>query len=152
MKARQWIGMGTLAFVANLFFVTPATTKTEDSIRVKVTVLIASDQGTDMNLVNDEVRDQLIRLFSYSSYEEVAVQAVELPRSQRVKVDLPSGYELLLTYQGVEAPKINVQALIRKEAKQYVSTVLAMPEAGAVFLGGPPVENGVLIIVLETGF
>ena len=124
----------------------------EERVRTKVTVLVASNEGNDFDLVNDEYRDRLINLFSYHSYHEASVQAVELEKARRVKVDLPEGYELVLTYQGIENSRILVQALIRKNSQQYVLTVLSMPEQGVVFLGGPPVGRGVLVIVLETGF
>ena len=38
----------------------------------------------------------------------------------------------------------------RNKVNQYLDTVLAILKPGVVFLGGPPVQKGVLIIVLET--
>ena len=121
----------------------------ESPLKVKMTILLASNEGNDINLVNDAYKDQLINLFSYRSYEEVDVKAVELAKSERVKVGLPEGYELLLTYQGNEGDRSLVQALIRKEATQFVFTVLSMAQEGVAVLGGPPAGKGVLVIVLE---
>ncbi|MBN1687520.1 MAG: hypothetical protein JW893_00310 [Candidatus Omnitrophica bacterium] len=124
-----------------------------ERVRVKVQVLTASNEGTDFNLVNDAYRDQLIELFSYSHYEQEEPVLVSLQRAERSKIDLPDGYELILTLQAVESNRVLVQALIRREGRQYVDTVLSILNPGVVFLGGPPVgANGALIIVLETGF
>ena len=120
--------------------------------RMRVTILIASNQGSDYDLVNDAYRDQLIKLFSYSSYHETGSFFRNLKKAEREKVDLPEGYELVLTLQGKEKDRVFVQALIRKQGTQYVDTVLSILKPGVVFLGGPQVAVGSLIIILEAGF
>lgn len=127
----------------------PHAAQADELTQLKATVLVASNEGSDFNLVNDEFRDQLIELFSYTAYDQVDVMALDLPRSERVIVPLPEGYELILTLQEVEKERIMVQTLIRKGSKQYVYTVLSILKPGVVFVGGPPVKNGALIIVLE---
>ena len=120
--------------------------------RVQVTVVTASNEGSDFNLDNDSYRDQMIKLFSYRSYHQTKQFLADLSRAERSKIDLPEGYELWLTLQDEEKGRILIQAVIRKENEQYVDTVLSVLKPGVVFLGGPPVEKGALIIVLETGF
>ena len=122
----------------------------EGSVRVHVTVLVASNEGSDFNLDNDAYRDELIRLFSYSAYHQSEQFIADLKKADRYRADLPDGYELVLTLQGEEKERALVEALIRKENKQYVNTVLSILKPGVVFLGGPPVKDGILIIVLET--
>jgi hypothetical protein len=120
--------------------------------RAAVTVLVASNEGADFDLVNDAYRDQLINLFSYTSYKQTDQQAVELKRGERAEIALPEGYELVLTYQGAENGRHLVNALIRRERQQFVNTILSIVKPGVVFLGGPPVKEGVLILVVEMGF
>lgn len=122
----------------------------EGPVRVHVTVLVASNEGSDFNLDNDAYRDELIQLFSYSAYRQSQQFIADLKKADRFRADLPDGYELVLTLQGEEKERALVEALIRKENKQYVNTVLSILKPGVVFLGGPPVTGGVLIIVLET--
>ena len=124
----------------------------EETVRVHATVVVASNEGSDFNLDNDAYRDQLIKLFSYSAYHQTHHLMVELKKAERARVELPEGYELVLTLQGSEKGRVLVQALIRKGDRQYVDTILSILRPGVVFLGGPPVEKGALIIVLETGF
>ena len=123
-----------------------------ETTRVLVTVLHASNEGNDFNLENDAYRDELIKLFSYTSYRQIGARSASLKKTVPEKVMLPGGYELLLTYQGDENGRMLVHALIEKGGEQYVNTVLSSVGGGVVFLGGPPLENGVIIIVLEMGF
>ena len=121
-------------------------------VKINATILIASNQGNDFNLINDAYRDELIKLFSYTSYNQVDTVKRELKKAVREKIDLPEGYELVLTLQGQEKGRVQIQALIRKAGVQYVDTVLSILQPGVVFVGGPPLKKGALIIVLETGF
>ncbi|MCM8776611.1 MAG: hypothetical protein NC930_09755 [Candidatus Omnitrophica bacterium] len=124
----------------------------EDTTRIHVTILTASNFGSDFNLENDAFRDQLLNLFSYTSYNQTDKFFIDLPRAKRQSRTLPGGYEFILTLQNKESGRILVQAVIRKGGQQYVDTVLSILNPGVVFLGGPPVEKGVLILVLETGY
>ena len=140
----------TLIFCSLFLLLLPAA-RAVDPVRVHVTVLTASNEGSDFNLDNDEYRDQLIKLFSYHSYNQSNKFFVDLEKGVRQKTQLPDGYELMLTLQGEENGRVLVQALIRKGGQQYVDTVLSILKPGVVFLGGPPAGQGSLIIVLETG-
>lgn len=124
----------------------------EDSAKARVTILVASNQGNDFNLDNDAFRDQLIKLFSYSSYHQVTAQAVELKSAQPSTLSLPDGYDLSLEIQGFEENRVLIHAVINKEGKSYVDTVLSAPKEGVAFLGGPQVSGGDLVIVLEMSF
>ena len=140
-----------LTMIGTLIFL-PTAPAMED-VRVTATVLAASNQGNDFNLVNDEYRDELINLFSYSSYNQINSFAASLHKAERQHFDISGGYELILTLQGIEKDRVLVQAIIRKENRQYVDTVLSILKPGVVFLGGPGLpDGGELIIVLETGF
>src|SRR3990167_7415916 len=117
--------------------------------RVLVTVIEASNAKTDFDVDNDEYRDQLFKLFSYTGYSQLDKTVADLERSKRQLVKLPNDYELLLTLQGEEADRVLVQAVIRKGNSQFVDTILAILRPGVVFLGGTPSEDGTIIIVLE---
>ena len=121
-------------------------------VKVNVTILSASNTGNDFNLVNDAYRDELIKLFSYTSYNQVNAVRRDLIKGVDQNIDLPEGFELVLTLQGWENDRIQVRALVRKAGLTYVDTVLSILQPGVVFVGGPELEKGALIIVLETGF
>ena len=143
------------AFLVSFFLILgriPLTAFAAEPVRVNAAVLVASNEGSDFDLDNDAYRDRLIQLFSNTHYRQLDVKSLELSKSKRVKLKLPEGYELVLTLQDREKKRILAQAVIRKGNQSYVDTVLAMASPGVAFLGGPPVEGGTLIIVLESGF
>lgn len=124
----------------------------EESTRVIVTVIRASNDGSDFDLENDAYRDELIQLFSYTFYKQLNRVSVDLKGMGSRKVTLPGGYELVLTFQGTEEDRVLVEAAIRKGDEEYVRSILSSLKPGVAFLGGPLMDNGAMIIVLEIGF
>ena len=137
-----------LAAALSFFVLNPAA-KAGGSERIQVTVLTASNQGSDFNLDNDAYRDQLIKLFSYSSYNQQNQLVAELEKGEHKIVELIENYELVLTLQQEQKDRILIQAIIRKDGVQYVNTVLSVLKEGVVFLGGPVTQKGALILVLQ---
>ena len=117
--------------------------------KVLLTILTASNRGSDFDLDNDKYRDRLIKLFSYSAYSQQHQEIVDLQKGERKVVPLLEGYELMLTLQEQERGRITVEAVIRKGTAQYVNTILSILKEGVVFLGGPTTQKGALILVLE---
>jgi hypothetical protein len=133
-----------------LFVLSPMlSAKSVDKIPTKITILIASNQGTDFDMDNDAYRDQLIQLFSFSNYKQLKTLSLDLAKGERQIVALPEGYELVLSLQREERERAYIQALIRKGREQFVDTVLSIQKKGVVFLGGPQTPSGTLIVALE---
>ncbi len=124
----------------------------EGATRTLVTVIVASNQGSGFDLDNDAYRDELIKLFSYPSYRQIKAYALNLEKGKETTLQLPEGYVLTLTLIREEGEKALVQASIRGNGKEYLNTVLSILKPGTVFLGGPPVQEGVLILALEAGY
>ena len=141
-----------LIMAAFLMTLTPAVHAAAETAKVHVTLLIASNEGNDFDLVNDAYRDQLLQLFSYKSYHQVDDMLANLERSKREVLNLPDGYQLILTLQDLDKGRVQVQAMIRKGSSRYLDTIVSILRPGVVFLGGPSAQGGTLIIVLETGF
>ena len=136
-----------------LLALTPAApVSAAETTKIHVTLLVASNQGNDFDLTNDAYRDQLLQLFSYKSYHQVDDILTNLERSKREILNLPDGYQLILTLQDLDKGRVQVQAMIRKGSSRYLDTVVSILRPGVVFLGGPSAQGGTLIIVLETGF
>lgn len=152
---RLFLFLGVLATVVSgtlPFASTDVHAEDESGVQVKVTVLEASNEGNDFDFDNDAYRDELVKLFSYTAYRQLDTRLLLLPRGQRSKLDLTEGFELLLTYQGLDLNRFQIQAVIRKGTESFVDTVVSIEKPGIVCLGGAPTGKGVLVIVLETGF
>ena len=122
----------------------------EEVIVAKITVIIASNNGNDFNLENDAYRDQLIKLFSYTSYKQVKEYSLKLEKVKQEVLVIPGDYEFVLTFRGRERGRTLIGALIQKGDRKFLNTDLAISGNGPVFLGGPPVDSGVLLLVIET--
>ena len=132
--------------------VSPSAQAAEEPLRLITTVIIASNEGSDFNLDNDIYRDKLFQLFSYTAYEQVD-QFETLPtKGKRHAESLLEDYELVLTLQRNEDKRVTFQAVIRKERVIFLDTVLSMAKPGVVFVGGPSVGGGDLILVIEAGY
>ena len=140
-----WIAIICFGFNTNMLAV-------GETANARVTILVASNNGTDFDLDNDAYRDELIKLFAFTSYRQVQSQLVELTQGGGSEVILPEGYVLSLTYQGKEADNTLVKGLITKDSVQIIDTILSVKKEGVVFLGGPQVSDGSLVIVLEMNF
>jgi hypothetical protein len=148
MRKMAFLTVFLTAFLAPLFSLNAA----EALVQVHMSLIVASNEGSDFNLVNDEYRDQLLQLFSYTSYNQLDDKLAHLELSQPQTLELPDGYQLTLTLQNIEKGRVLMKAEIKKEGKQYLDTVVSILRPGVVFLGGPSAQGGTLIIVLETGF
>lgn len=140
---------------AMIFGMVPVVSAKQQAAPLEIhgTIVTASNNGSDFNIVNDTFRDELMKLFSYSAYNQEKEFVLKLIKSERQRMELPGGYELILTLQDIEQGRVYVQAVIRKDNEQYLDTVLSILNPGVVFVGGPAVpDKGDLIIVLETGF
>jgi hypothetical protein len=152
MKLKKTVTIFPLLAFFLVLWHSAAPAQENPATRVLVTVLYASNDSQDFDLENDAYRDEIIKLFSYTGYRQIGVRFADLEKGIAEKVMLPGDYDLLLTYDGTENARLLVRALIQKDGEQYVNTVLSSVEGGVVFLGGPPLQNGVMIIVLEMGF
>jgi hypothetical protein len=138
-----------LVFLLLMGFASPAAWSAQGPVHVGVTVIIASDDAKASSLEKYTYREQLTKLFSYKSYRQVGQSTFALDKSERNKIDLAQGYELVLTLQGIENDRILLQAVIRKEREQFIDTVMAIKKPGVAFLGGPALAEGNLIISIE---
>lgn len=141
----------TFLFFLILILPFGAVSMAEESIQAKVTILTTRPAINDPRIPPEYLK-QLKKFFPHKYFEQAGESILTLTKAQRVKQLLPGDYELMLTLQGRTASMASVQALIRKGSQSYVDTVLAIENKGIVILGGPPAEEKILIIVVETGF
>ncbi|MBI4358591.1 MAG: hypothetical protein HY584_04760 [Candidatus Omnitrophica bacterium] len=137
-----WLLIGVLLFPSYGGSQAPALT-------LKVAVILASNEGSDFDLENDAYRDQLIRLFSYTAYEQVRGYSVVLEEGEQELIAIPGDYELILTLQRLEGEKVFLHALIQKGGNKFLDTELSLLGPTPVFLGGPPLDSGNLVLAIE---
>lgn len=124
----------------------------QNSNRMIVTMVVASNSGNDFNLDNDAYRDKLINLFSYSSYVQKDLKKLDMSVGKTQNLDLLEGYNLELTLKHDDGNKILARAVIIKDHKIYIDTELSIAKPGIFFMGGPTLAAGDLILILEAGY
>lgn len=142
-----------LKILLGFFFCLPlfaSMLQAEAPATIKVTAIVASNGGSDFDLENDTFRDQLIQLFSYKSYKQIQQSSIRLDGTKDEVMTIPGGYELTLGLKTREDSKIRIHALIQKDGKKFLDTEVSIFGTGPVFLGGPPVDSGNLILAVET--
>ena len=114
-----------------------------------VTMVAASNEGNDIGLDNDDYRDELIQLFSYTTYKQLDLKKIYLTQGAKTSLELPDGYELSAQMPGLEKDVASLKVNISKDQKEFVNTTLSIRSGGVTFVGGPPTEEGVLILIIE---
>ena len=139
-------------FCLSVFFFQFSSGQAQTSNRMIVTMVVASNAGSDFNLDNDVYRDKLLKLFSYSSYVQKEVKKLDMKVGKTQNLDLLEGYNLELTLKQDTGQKILTRAVIIKDHKIYIDTELSIERPGVFFMGGPTLKDGDLILILEAGY
>ena len=142
-------GMRIMVWILVWLWAVPSL-RADETVVAKVTIIVASNKGNDFNLENDAFRDQLKQVFSYSSYEQVKEYSLRLEKVKQEVLTIPGDYQFVLTYRGQQRGKTLIGALIQKDGRKFLSTDVIINGTGPVFLGGPPLDSGELLIVIET--
>jgi len=140
------------AFCLAAFMVQIPTASAQSSNNMIITMIVASNEGSDFNMDNDAYRDKLTQLFSYSSYIQKDLKKITMELNKTRNLDLLEGYNLELTMKEDTGSKMIARAVIIKDHKIYIDTELSIAKPGTFFMGGPTVTNGDLILILETGY
>ncbi len=142
----------TATFCLLAFLLQPSISQAQNSNRMIVTMVVASNEGSDFNLDNDAYRDKLLKLFSYSSYTQKDLKKLDMTLGETQSLDLLEGYALQLTLKEDKGSSIVARAVITKNSKSYIDTELSIAKPGVFFMGGPTLSTGDLILILENGY
>lgn len=144
------LGLMTAIVVLLCFPVTALYSQTgEETLSLKLTVIVASNQGSEFTMDNDNYRDELVKLFSYQSYRQVKDYLIELAPNENELLNIEGDYMLGLSSGGMEDGRFAVRLVIQKEGRQFLNTEIQISGEVPVFLGGPSVDQGVLILAVE---
>lgn len=134
------------------FLLQPSISHAQNSNRMIVTMVVASNEGNDFNLDNDAYRDKLLKLFSYSSYTQKDLKKLDMALGETQSLSLLEDYALQLTLKEDKGSSIVARAVITKNNKSYIDTELSIAKPGVFFMGGPTLSTGDLILILENGY
>jgi len=142
----------TVAVCLFALLLIPSMTQAQNSNRMIVTMVVASNSDNDFNMDNDAYRDKLTQLFSYSSYVQSDLKKLDMTLGETQNLALLEGYSLTLTLKEDKGSSIVARATITKDNKDYIDTELSIAKPGIFFMGGPTLSTGDLILILENGY
>ena len=115
-------------------------------LQVSVEVIKAdrSSRGVDPQL--KELVKELQPILNYSSFSLLKKSMIRLEQKEKGEVILSKGRILELEFQGFEPNEARLSVRIMEKGRETFRTVVLLVDGGSVLIGGPPHEDGVLLL------
>ncbi len=139
------LGLALVCYVSTLCWAFHAVAGEMVELRVETVLATNSSQGFDNRLI--DIRRQLIP-FRYSSYQLVQEERRRVGWGTQADFSLPGGRFLQVVPRGYDNERIALQVMLMEGAAPtpLMSTLLSIPNRGALFVGGRRHQDGMLII------
>ncbi len=118
------------------------------SISVSIRTIKASNQGTELSPVLNDISSQLKRL-NYSSYTILKQASQQGQQGQTVSFSLPDGDQMMVQITGIDGSYVNLQVTIKGAG---LKTNFRIVNGGTVIIGGNQYQDGVMVIALSAAF
>ncbi len=115
-------------------------------------VAASATKEFDSNL-NPDLKEQLTRAFSYSSYQLVQRVSRKVQWGKREDFTLPGGRLLQISPREYTNHRIALQIMLMEGSapSPFMNAALWLPNNGTIFYGGRRYQDGVLIIRIGVG-
>ena len=123
-----------------------------NGIHVTVKTVLASQGKPFMDPRLADLTRELKTVFRYSSYRLLAQDNMRLKIGQTGRSSLPGQRILNITPIGIEGNRAKLRLEILKGNRQIFQTVIQLLNHGAITVGGPRHENGVLLFNIGNAF
>ena len=135
-----------------LFLLCPPFADAFTGLQVNVEVIKASRNSTDVDPQLKDLVKELSSVLNYSAFSLIKKIEIRLNQEEGGNVMLSSGRVLRLKFLGFEDKKARLLVKILEKDQETFRTILLMVNKGSVLIGGPPHQNGVLILRIGTVF
>jgi hypothetical protein len=120
-------------------------------IVLQVYSVLAADtnEGVDPQLGAMGLRlRKTFKMFKYTTYQLVSVQDGRIEMGKMIEFTMPGGRILHIQPHSVDGNMIGMEVLLFQGEKPLLTTDLKLPDKGNLIVGGPPYEQGSLIITI----
>jgi hypothetical protein len=114
-------------------------------IEVRVILASNSDEGFDPRLL--DLKKDLLSL-NYMSFQLLDNLGLAVDRGTTGKIRIPGGRSMELTPTDFEKGKINMNVKILEKGASLLTTRIRIENHGTVILGGPPFQQGFLVLAV----
>lgn len=136
------------AALAVLFFLVPALGQSADLVSVEIGVVRASNASKDIDPALAEFKSKLQSMFSYSEYRMLDRKKKTLGIGESGFFDIPGDRLVRVTPSPHSSGKVRLSVQILDGDKSLLTTTLVMNPKSLVLVGGPPWQDGVIILFI----
>jgi hypothetical protein len=132
--------------VAALLGVVAVEAAAQERVALEVGTVLATNSRKHFDAQLASMRDQLERLFRYTSYQLVKQEQSDVSCGKPASFDIPGGRRLRVMPKQARGGRVSLNVALMKDSHVLMNTDLTLGKRGLIMVGGPRYENGVLII------
>lgn len=125
-----------------------AADKSFQSVQITIKSIGASKQGNDFDARLAPLEKQL-KALNYRSYRLLKDETQTARWQGNANFEIPGGRLLTVRPQEVANNKLGLRVQLKQGDKPQLETTVRMNNGGNFLLGGPPHENGVLVLSIS---
>jgi hypothetical protein len=120
-----------------------------DRVFIEVGCILASEGGQHHDQKLELLRTRLEKMFGYASYRLVKRENQGVGWGDPIEFEMPAGHTLRIQPTEPRADRVALKLALRQDQEVLLQTNFLLGRHGRVILGGPRVENGVLLFWVE---
>jgi len=151
MKNKITIRMIWVVGLLSLFQLAIPIAGSSSTLLVTVEVIKADK---DSKVVDPQLKDLMNELgpvLNFTGFTLIKKSAINLGINKKEQVILPAERRLVFEFLGLEDDKARLLVKILEKETETFRTTLLMVNKGSAMIGGPPHENGVLLLRIGAG-
>jgi hypothetical protein len=122
-------------------------------VQTRLRVIRASNVGQNIDPSLKELHDELKTLFSFTSYRLLRDEALNLSPNQPVSISAREGRIIIeITLVGIHRGVAELRIKVVREGKDILNTQVRLSPGRTVLIGGPRLQEGVIIYALSARF
>jgi hypothetical protein len=122
-------------------------------VQTRLRVIRASNVGQSIDPSLKELHDELKTLFSFTSYRLLRDEALNLSPNQPVSTSAREGRIIIeITLVGIHRGVAELRIKVVREGKDILNTQVRLSPGRTVLIGGPRLQEGVIIYAVSARF
>ena len=152
MKSNSGKKIILILWCAGIFLLSPPLAAGFAGIRVDVEVIKASRDSTEVDPQLKGLVKELAPVLNYSGFSLLKKIEIRLQQEAKEDVILPSNRVLELSFLGFKDMQARLLVKILEKGQETFRTTLLLVNQGNVLIGGPPHQDGVLLLRIGAVF
>jgi hypothetical protein len=145
----RYAAFATVVFFSVSLLLFPRFSFSDDRVSLDVQVVHASSGKTFVDPTLVSLKEKLVKLFNYSSFEIISKARKEARKGEVVQFSIPGGRNMAIVPVEATGDVVKLDVKIGGGKSSLVKTSLKMERGSIVIVGGPEFESGVLIILIS---